>query len=154
MMSKYQDLYQKSAGFHEVKRREYRKIGREKSWKKRLETAAVCGLIACSVYAGNDIYQNQQLKNNLMLDTTNQMMEVGYKTVQDHNGNWDQNYYLLNDLDMLGLYTLMGQDELESVLKSRGYDGWQGYLAANGYESIEEWRKQSVNDQKEKAKQR
>ncbi len=153
-MAKYEDIYQKSAGFHEVKRREYKKVPREKSWKKRIETAAVCGLIAVSVYAGNDIYQNQQMKNNLMLETTNQMMEVGYKTVPDYNGKWDQNYYLLKDLDMLGLYSLMGQDELENVLRSWGYDGWQGYLAANGYKSIEEWRQQSVNNQKEETRQR
>lgn len=153
-MDRHDDIYKNSFNRYQIEKKEYKKMPRAKVWQKRILTMALITGLALTLNIGVDIYKNQQMKTELMLNTTKQMLEVGYKTVPNPDGSWDQNYYLLKDFNMLGLYSLMGQDEVENVLKVQGYQGWQDYLEKTGYSDISKWRKAVVNEHVETVKQR
>lgn len=145
-MDRYNDVYKASFNYYKTKNKQYKKMRRATIWKKRISTLALATMLAVSVNAGSNLYKNQQIKNELMLNTTNQMLDVGYKTVPGPDGSWDQNYYLLKEMDVLGLYALMGKDETEKVLKTMGYTGWEDFLTQEGYADIVEWRKAAVSE--------
>ena len=150
----YQQIFHTSQKKHEIKSRQYKKMKRQKLWLKRIRALAIATAIAVTLNAGCQITKHQQLHTELMLDATNEMAEVGYHTVPDRDGNWDYNYQLLKDVDLIKLYALMGADETEMVLREQGYKDWSEFLEKSGYENREEWRKSAIDEYKQSEKQR
>ncbi len=154
-MSDYDRLYQNSLGFHEIKSRNYKKPSRAKVWQKRLATLALVTGIVASANLGYGAYESiksHHEKVELMQEGTQQMIAAGYHTVPDQNGNWDSNYHLLNEIDLINIYALMGADETENVLKARGFESWDAFLEKEGYESRREWRETEINARRNEGK--
>ncbi len=154
-MSDYDKLYKNSLGFHDIQGQRYKKPSKKDIWGKRISTAALIVGLATSAYMGHEGYnalKSHQTKVDLMHDATKEMIEVGYSAVPDQNGNWDSNYYLLKDIDLIKIYALMGDDGMENVLKAKGYENVEKFLANEGFETLREWRDAELKKEKESKK--
>lgn len=150
----HKNIYLNSKKQHEIKSHQYKKMKRQQLWLKRIRALAIATAIAVTLNVGCEITKNHQLHTELMLEATNEMAEVGYHTVPDTEGNWDYNYQLLKEVDLIKLYALMGPEETEMVLREKGYKDWSDFLEKSGYESKEQWRESAIDEYKESEKQR
>ena len=153
-MNNYNNLYNASRTYNRILEKKYKKTKRKQLWKKRIVTAAMIGAMAVSLNTASDIVKSHQMKVNLMLDATHEMALAGYPTVPNADGHWDENHYLLNEIDMLKIYALMGETEAEKVLQSRGFASWDDFLQKQGFESRKDWRVSAINEYQEAEKAR
>ncbi len=148
----YQEFRNASFKPHRSSKRGYRVISRKDVWKKRIATTALIAALAVNANIGVQSLKNYQDKVNLMQDATQEMVEVGYSPVPNSDGQWDDNYYLLNEIDLIKIYALMGEEPTQKVLEARGTN-WTDFLAEEGYPDIVKWRQSEIDRIKEENKE-
>ena len=142
-MTDYQKLYNASRTNNQIKEKRYRKMNRLDIWKKRLGTLVIITGIAVSANMGHETYnmlKSYNEKVTLKHEATQEMIEVGYPAIPEPDGNWNENYHMIKDIDLIKIYALTGSDNTEQVLRARGYEGWDEFLTKEGFENQVDWR--------------
>jgi len=153
-VNNYQQMQSASRTYNRILEKKYRKKERKKMWGKRIGTLALITGLAVSANISYETLKAHHEKVNLMHAATAEMIDVGYHTVPDADGNWSQDYYLLDDIDLIKIYALMGKEATEEVLQARGYENWDDFLNQEGYENRAQWRDDELEKQRENNKEK
>ncbi len=145
-MNNYQQMQSASRTYNQILEKKYRKKERSKIWRKRIATMALITGLAVTANISYETLKAHHEKVNIMQDATQELVEVGYPPVPDADGNWHENYHLLQEVDLIKIYALMGKDATEEVLKTKGYENWDYFLAQEGYENRQEWREKALEE--------
>lgn len=109
--------------------------------KMAVDAVALALAATAVITAGKYVKEKVDYQSDVKDVTMEEMFDVTEKLVEADlhvspiNHEWNNNYNSLNvsEDDLYGFLMYLGKEESEKVVRDLGYEGWDNYLAMNGY---------------------